>query len=60
MTADVPLIMGTVLFGTLCIEVAYLLVDLLYAVVDQSDGLTHCVGPGCHTDRRRRKERDHP
>ena len=33
-TADVPLIMGTVLFGTLCIVIANLAVDILNAVVD--------------------------
>ena len=32
--ADVPLIMGTVLFATLCIVLANLAVDLLHAVVD--------------------------
>jgi peptide/nickel transport system permease protein len=31
---DLPMLMGTVLFGTLCIVVANLLVDLLIAVVD--------------------------
>ncbi len=33
-TADVPLIMGTVLFATLCIVLANLLVDILAGVVD--------------------------
>jgi peptide/nickel transport system permease protein len=33
-TADVPLIMGTVLFGTLCIVLANLAVDLANAVAD--------------------------
>lgn len=33
-TADVPLIMGTVLFGTLCIVLANLVVDVAGAVVD--------------------------
>ena len=33
-TADVPLIMGTVLFGTFCIVLANLAVDLAYVVVD--------------------------
>jgi peptide/nickel transport system permease protein len=33
-TADVPLILGTVLFGTFCIVVANLAVDVLNAVVD--------------------------
>lgn len=33
-TADVPLIMGTVVFGTLCIVVANLAVDIVNAVVD--------------------------
>jgi peptide/nickel transport system permease protein len=33
-TSDVPLIMGTVLFGTLCIVLANLVVDLSYMVVD--------------------------
>jgi peptide/nickel transport system permease protein len=33
-TSDVPLIMGTVLFGTLCIVLANLLVDLAYVLVD--------------------------
>lgn len=33
-TADVPLIIGTVLFGTLCIVTANLLVDILNAVSD--------------------------
>lgn len=33
-TADVPLIMGTVLFGTLCIVVANLVVDIANAIVD--------------------------
>jgi peptide/nickel transport system permease protein len=33
-TADVPLIMGTVLFATLCIVLANLTVDVLAAVVD--------------------------
>lgn len=32
--ADVPLIMGTVLFGTFCIVVANLLVDLVIALLD--------------------------
>jgi peptide/nickel transport system permease protein len=32
--ADVPLIMGTVLFATLCIVLANLAVDILHAVVD--------------------------
>lgn len=32
--ADIPLIMGTVLFATLCIVLANLAVDLLHAVVD--------------------------
>ena len=32
--ADVPLIMGTVLFGTLCIVLANLVVDIANAVVD--------------------------
>jgi peptide/nickel transport system permease protein len=31
---DVPLIMGTVLFGTLCIVLANLLVDVLYAYIN--------------------------
>ncbi|MBA2264462.1 MAG: ABC transporter permease subunit, partial [Chloroflexi bacterium] len=31
---DVPLIMGTVLFGTFCIVIANLLVDVVIAVVD--------------------------
>ncbi|TMD31840.1 MAG: ABC transporter permease [Chloroflexi bacterium] len=34
MTADVPLIMGTVLFGTLCIVTANLFVDILNAMLD--------------------------
>ena len=33
-TADVPLIMGTVLFATLCIVLANLFVDVLNAIVD--------------------------
>ena len=33
-TADVPLIMGTVLFGTLCIVVANLAADVANALVD--------------------------
>lgn len=33
-TADTPLIMGTVLFGTLCIVLANLLVDIFNAIVD--------------------------
>ncbi len=33
-TDDVPLIMGTVLFGTLCIVLANLAVDVVNAVVD--------------------------
>jgi peptide/nickel transport system permease protein len=33
-TADVPLIMGTVLFGTLCIVLANLVVDITSAIVD--------------------------
>jgi peptide/nickel transport system permease protein len=33
-TADVPLIMGTVLFGTFCIVTANLLVDVAYATID--------------------------
>jgi peptide/nickel transport system permease protein len=33
-TADVPLIMGTVLFATLCIVLANLLVDVLNALID--------------------------
>jgi peptide/nickel transport system permease protein len=33
-TADVPLILGTVLFGTLCIVLANLFVDVLQVVVD--------------------------
>lgn len=33
-TADVPLIMGTVLFGTFAIVLANLLVDVVYALVD--------------------------
>jgi peptide/nickel transport system permease protein len=32
--ADVPLIMGTVLFGTACIVVANLVVDIVHAMVD--------------------------
>ena len=34
LTADVPLIMGTVLFGTLCIVIANLVVDVVQVVVD--------------------------
>ena len=33
-TADVPLILGTVLFGTLCIVLANLFVDVLQVIVD--------------------------
>ena len=33
-TADVPLIMGTVLFATLCIVLANLFVDVLAAMLD--------------------------
>jgi peptide/nickel transport system permease protein len=33
-TADVPLILGTVLFGTLCVVVANLMVDIVQVVVD--------------------------
>ena len=33
-TADVPLILGTVLFGTLCIVLANLLVDVAQVVID--------------------------
>jgi peptide/nickel transport system permease protein len=33
-TSDVPLIMGTVIFGTLCIVLANLVVDIGYAIVD--------------------------
>ena len=33
-TADVPLIMGTVLFGTVCIVVANLAVDVANAIAD--------------------------
>jgi peptide/nickel transport system permease protein len=33
-TADVPLIMGTVLFGTVCIVIANLVVDVGNAIVD--------------------------
>jgi peptide/nickel transport system permease protein len=31
---DIPLIMGTVMFGTFCIVVANLFVDLVIAVID--------------------------
>jgi peptide/nickel transport system permease protein len=33
-SADVPLVMGTVLFGTLCIVLANLGVDVAYAIID--------------------------
>ena len=33
-TADVPLILGTVLFGTLCVVVANLVVDVVQVVID--------------------------
>jgi peptide/nickel transport system permease protein len=33
-TADVPLILGTVLFGTLCVVLANLAVDVIQAVID--------------------------
>jgi peptide/nickel transport system permease protein len=33
-TADIPLLMGTVLFATLCIVLANLVIDLAYAFVD--------------------------
>ena len=33
-TADVPLILGTVLFGTLCVVLANLAVDIIQVVVD--------------------------
>ena len=34
LTADIPLILGTVLFATLCIVLANLLIDVAYAFVD--------------------------
>ena len=33
-TADVPLILGTVLFGTFCVVLANLAVDVIQAVID--------------------------
>ena len=33
-TADVPLILGTVLFGTVCVVVANLVVDIVQVVID--------------------------
>jgi ABC-type dipeptide/oligopeptide/nickel transport system permease component len=33
-TADVPLILGTVLFGTLCVVLANLAVDVIQVIVD--------------------------
>jgi ABC-type dipeptide/oligopeptide/nickel transport system permease component len=33
-TADVPLILGTVLFGTLCVVLANLAVDIIQVIID--------------------------